>query len=41
VEAYDPNTGVELEQEFGASGNGGSSLVLQRNLVRSTFINHL
>ena len=41
VRAYDPNTGVELEQEFGASGDGGASLVLQRNLVRSTFINHL
>lgn len=41
VEAYDPNTGVELEQEFGTQKDGAMNIALQRQLVRNTFINSL
>lgn len=41
IEAYDPNTGVELQQEFGASSDGGLNLNAQKMLVKSTFINNL
>ena len=41
VEAYDPGTGIELEQVFGKDiGVGGSHLLAQKNLVRSTLISN-
>lgn len=41
IEAYDPNTGIELQQEFGASGGSNLNLNAQKMLVKSTFINNL
>lgn len=41
VEAYDPNTGVELKQEFGPKNESGINLSAQKLLVKSTFINNL
>jgi molecular chaperone DnaK len=41
VQAYDSQTGVELNQVFGRDADGGlSHLASQRALVRSTFINN-
>jgi molecular chaperone DnaK len=42
VQAYDANTGVELQQVFGREKDGGlGRLTTQRALVRSTFINNV
>jgi molecular chaperone DnaK len=42
VQAYDAQTGVELQQVFGRGGNDGfTHLAAQRALVRSTMINNL
>jgi molecular chaperone DnaK (HSP70) len=42
VQAYDAQTGVELQQVFGRHGDSGlASLASQRALVRSTVINNL
>jgi molecular chaperone DnaK (HSP70) len=41
VEAYDPNTGVELQQEFGPNNANSASLHAQKMLVKNTFINNL
>ena len=42
VQAYDAQTGVELEQEFGRdSADGTVHLASQRSLVRSTVINNV
>lgn len=42
VQAYDANTGVELNQVFGSEDESGlGHLTAQRSLVRSTFINNL
>ncbi len=42
VQAYDAQTGVELQQVFGQRDDGGlAHLATQRALVRSTFINNL
>jgi hypothetical protein len=42
VQAYDAQTGVELQQEFGReSADGMAHLASQRSLVRSTVINNV
>jgi molecular chaperone DnaK len=42
VEAFDPNTGVELEQVFGEnSADGTGNLVKQKSLVQQVFINNI
>lgn len=41
VNAYDPNTGVELEQRFGNQELGAGHLLNQRKMVRNTLINNL
>jgi molecular chaperone DnaK len=41
VEAYDPNTGIELQQDFGNDKSTGGNLAAQRNLVQATFINSI
>jgi hypothetical protein len=42
VQAYDGQTGIELEQVFGKMGDDGTGyLAAQRSLVRSTTINNV
>jgi molecular chaperone DnaK len=41
LSAYDPSTGIELEQHFGNSDRSGSYLLDQRKLIRNTIINNL
>lgn len=42
VQAYDAQTGVELEQLFGRAGDDGTAhLAAQRSLVRNTIINNV
>ena len=42
VQAYDAQTGVELQHEFGRdSADGTAHLASQRGLVRSTVINNV
>jgi hypothetical protein len=42
VQAYDAQTGVELEHVFGRDdGSGTGHLAAQRSLVRSTVINNV
>jgi molecular chaperone DnaK len=41
VNAYDPNTGIVLEQSFGNQEQGTNYLLEQRKLVKNTLINNL
>jgi molecular chaperone DnaK len=41
IEAYDPRTGVEIQQEFGAQNKGSINLNEQKILVKNIFINNL
>lgn len=42
VQAYDPQTGIDLQQTFGRNGSDTfANLAVQRALVRSTIINNL
>ncbi len=39
IKAFDPNTGIELEQEFGSASVDDSLLLQQRSLVRGVSLN--
>lgn len=41
ISAFDPNTGVELEQEFGSSAGDDNMLLQQRKMVKGININNL
>lgn len=41
ISAFDPNTGIELEQEFGSAASDDNLLLQQRRMVKSININTL
>jgi hypothetical protein len=41
IAAYDPNTGIEIEQTFGSDDGEDNYLTKQKRLVDKTIINNL